>query len=357
MVSIRLRQLDTSFDISDKGTIEQLLSSAGLCEGVFDQSFATFLPSVIVQGDALGKGVSSCVHRVLIRGKAVQSASRDELDCEDGLSGDFAMKCIHKVEDAQREQLFLEGLHGNRIQHNNLLMTYCGFSVGEKYYTISDRANMDLKELFTKVNASQIGVDARWVREQFHDLADALRCIHDFNPGSQTACLNDIKPANLLIFGDRRPTLKFTDWGHTTISDKPRRGSGVNFMLGDASYQPPECCEVLTSRQYDIWSLGCVFIELLVWFDKGTRGYQQFFDARGRLHALHDIQANAFYHDGKIEGSVMRELMDLESGSGCWADIVGVIRDMLKIKPKERPTAEYIGNIGLCVSCAQCMLQ
>jgi serine/threonine protein kinase len=104
-------------------------------------------------------------------------------------------------------------------------------------------------------------------------------------------------------------------------------------MLGDASYMPPECSEGSASRPYDIWSLGCVLLELLVWFSKGTVGWKKFFDARCRPHVVFGENADAFHHNGEVEESVLKELVELEIGCGRWADVVGVIRRMLEMEP------------------------
>lgn len=56
-------------------------------------------------------------------------------------------------------------------------------------------------------------------------------------------------------------TIKLCDFGISTSLDKTRRTNKAN--LGTPAYMPPEhSMHILTSR-FDIWSLGCVLLQIL----------------------------------------------------------------------------------------------
>lgn len=93
----------------------------------------------------------------------------------------------------------------------------------------------------------------------------------------------DIKPHNILWFRNEQNdwghgVLKITDFGlatfhreHTTNQD------GIHNLKGTNTYVPPEITSGDTvSRSFDNWSLGCVYLEFIVWATLGGQGVQDF---------------------------------------------------------------------------------
>ncbi|KAK4237320.1 kinase-like domain-containing protein, partial [Achaetomium macrosporum] len=88
----------------------------------------------------------------------------------------------------------------------------------------------------------------------------------------------DIKPSNILWFAATR-TLKLTDFGlaefHTILS---RAGQSSSGLAVSPDYRPPEM-DVdggKVSRPYDIWSMGCIYLELIAWLLEGYDLVQRF---------------------------------------------------------------------------------
>ncbi|KAK8092472.1 uncharacterized protein PG998_014957 [Apiospora kogelbergensis] len=89
----------------------------------------------------------------------------------------------------------------------------------------------------------------------------------------------DLKPENILLFnrGKSQAILQIADLGlaafHEEAHTNMRKPSGVG--TGTSRYKPPEMGthrETMQSRgrAYDIWSIGCILLEYLVW---STSGY------------------------------------------------------------------------------------
>jgi serine/threonine protein kinase len=87
----------------------------------------------------------------------------------------------------------------------------------------------------------------------------------------------DINPQNILWFGDYsgevtttfqtlRGTLKIADFGTAEMNSQWSK-SGKRDVANTMTYRPPECDSVdKTIRQeFDIWCLGCVFLEFVCW--------------------------------------------------------------------------------------------
>lgn len=142
-----------------------------------------------------------------------------------------------------------------------------------------------------------------WLLKQFCGLAKAIRIIHDLPTtvtSNATVTSNstpnltypypaqekksgwhhDLKPENILYFrnmSSKLGTFRIADFGAGKIHIY--RSASVNTASpnGTLTYEPPEVkSEGATSRPYDIWSLGCVFLELLIWAVFGSGAVKTF---------------------------------------------------------------------------------
>jgi serine/threonine protein kinase len=104
-------------------------------------------------------------------------------------------------------------------------------------------------------------------------------------PDSKEVCQlfgrhGDIKPENILWFSGPRPftenykgILKITDFGIAEFSTKPavdrkRRGDTPNSATCCAPEidLPVQVGGGLINPSYDVWALGCVYLELITWW-------------------------------------------------------------------------------------------
>jgi serine/threonine protein kinase len=96
----------------------------------------------------------------------------------------------------------------------------------------------------------------------------------------------DINPSNILWYDDGdgdddgctlRGTLKITDFGQAEIhslQSKTDRRERPNTM----TYRPPECDlpDAYMRQSYDIWCLGCVYLEFVTWLLGGRELVKRF---------------------------------------------------------------------------------
>jgi serine/threonine protein kinase len=123
----------------------------------------------------------------------------------------------------------------------------------------------------------------QWIVRQFVGICSALKELHESN------CRHgDLKPENILWFKDGHDTgkLQIADLGLTRFYEKEartnvRQGKDIHTSTpsGTSRYEPPEMdkerenrdSQEPRARQYDIWPMGCIILELLIWL---TYGYQ-----------------------------------------------------------------------------------
>lgn len=140
-----------------------------------------------------------------------------------------------------------------------------------------------------------------WLLKQFCGLAKAIKTIHNLS-STQTSKArglevpvqpqekrsgwhHDLKPENILYFGSfsfgslssKRGTFRIADFGAGKIHTYRSGSVHTKSPNGTLTYEPPEAkAEGATSRPYDIWSLGCVFLELLTWAVFGSDAVARF---------------------------------------------------------------------------------
>lgn len=88
----------------------------------------------------------------------------------------------------------------------------------------------------------------------------------------------DIHPGNILWFNDSpEGTLKIADFGQAELNSKLSKTKQRD-VANHLTYRPPEC-DIKPSfirQSYDIWCLGCVYLEFLTWLLGGRRLYDEF---------------------------------------------------------------------------------
>lgn len=123
-----------------------------------------------------------------------------------------------------------------------------------------------------------------WLVEQCLGIASALVSIHgplDHGSGELRRLLHaDIKPENILCFRDPAsvgpPVLKLADFGEAKFieSGVPLKASKVAHVL---TYRPPEHSpQGVITLNYDVWCLGCLFLDFVTWAILGQEGIDNF---------------------------------------------------------------------------------
>lgn len=120
---------------------------------------------------------------------------------------------------------------------------------------------------------------ARWIISQILGLAQALRQIHRRRSNDFDAPLlgihGDIKPENILWFkgnphvSNTAGRLVICDFGFTSFHTKASISNAAT-EGNSTTYKAPEFGETnRISRAYDMWSLGCVYLEFITWYLTG----------------------------------------------------------------------------------------
>lgn len=224
----------------------------------------------------------------------------------------FALKVL-KAEDANAFALEVKALMKIKPKPH-LVTAVTAFKYQDKYHLVFKWAEGGNLADFWRTQAPSLTYDSVcWLAQQCHGLADGLDGIHnasisleelenDNSPQYSTQARTDsaaedqkqihgrhgdIKPQNILWFSDHvneynRGVLKITDFGVTAFHTCRTTKVLARYVQVTRTYAAPEIdvsephCEAYVSRPFDIWSLGCVYLEFITWIVLGHETLKEF---------------------------------------------------------------------------------
>lgn len=196
--------------------------------------------------------------------------------------------------------------------HEHLVSLLTTFKKGRDYHLVFHWAESDLHGFWRNNDpGSPLDKDnLTWLIGQCRGIADGVHRIHEYQlshkidrgnqhkhdgthhgprPDQLFGRHTDIKPENFLLYKKKgaphdRGTIKLTDFGLCEF-----HGAGTRSRINKSriiaitpTYRPPECDmdQGLISRSFDIWSLGCVYLEFITWYLGGWEYLAEFMSSR-----------------------------------------------------------------------------
>ncbi|KAK4213566.1 kinase-like domain-containing protein [Rhypophila decipiens] len=267
-----------------------------------------------------------------------------------------------------------------KVPSDHMVRYYGSFIQGDTYNILLEYADGGTLSDFLKETAPPVrqeDIASCW--ESIFGLVSALEKVHNISNRNANWSLKglhaDIRPDNILWFKkndvSKDPCFKIADFGLRNVQPAPPRnikGSNTTYTkIGTAStniYTPPEAAgdwreQLGHSHQsgpncgdrrlsptndqrnigYDIWSLGCLFLECLTWLESGYQEVERFRQSRRdeltKKAIKYDDRWPAF-HDGAkllptVEGifdNLRSQLEGREKGDGD--KLTQKILDMLR---------------------------
>lgn len=184
--------------------------------------------------------------------------------------------------------------------HPHLISLLATYEQSNRFYLIFPWAESDLMKYWKVLNTkpSNAAETILWIAEQCRGISDGLVRIHQYNSSdlqdkeaqpnsrllSPSDALNrdnhesakrqfgrhgDIKPENILWFRDtHQGVLRISDFGLAELNSRLSRSNQHGSQVPNSpTYRPPECDlrRRIIRQSYDIWSLGCLFLEFITW--------------------------------------------------------------------------------------------
>lgn len=205
------------------------------------------------------------------------------------VNDEFAMKELLATVTAEEFQKELEAL--KQFTHDHLVTLLMSWILNGRYYLLFPLAGYNLEDYWDESpqldRTKLIDTDTvQWISKQMVGLAGALNALHEPPQFLQAVPKygrhGDIKPENILWYRsneDRKGILVIADLGLAAIhSDKSRSNIPNLGIPGTPGYRPPECDLEggKISRSYDIWTFGCLLLEMVCWALGGNENRNAF---------------------------------------------------------------------------------
>jgi serine/threonine protein kinase len=215
--------------------------------------------------------------------------------------------------------------------HKHLVKLLATYKLQSKYHLLFPYAKANLRSYWDGVSMPYWNQNTCiWILRQISGLTSGLNVIHNlrtsrpFESDTQSAGITsqnpslavplsvdpaedtygrhgDLKPENILWSnelegGGPEGILLIADLGLGRFHRLESRSRvDPTERNGSPTYTPPEVpLGELISRAYDIWSLGCIFLEFTTWMLEGTQGLKDFTIARGAI-AYDGIYDDTFF--------------------------------------------------------------
>ncbi|KAF2084393.1 kinase-like protein, partial [Saccharata proteae CBS 121410] len=274
--------------------------------------------------------------------------------------------------DFEKERDVLRVLGIKSQPHPHLSRLLASYEHKEKFHFIFPCANSNLREYWEERPSPLFDKDTvLWSLKQMAGFADALWSVHNFKVSAPVKRYDpemrtvegeelfgrhgDIKPENILWYErvpdgqDSRGVFQITDFGLGRFHGKDSRTKPAYNISCSPTYQPPENkLHRPVSRKYDVWSLGCLYVEFVTWLLIGNDQIEGFSDERGEgkinTNGISDDNFFSTTHDGVQDAVVRPEVITwtdrLHRDSKCsqaMHEVINLVMDkMLLIEASDR---------------------
>jgi serine/threonine protein kinase len=168
----------------------------------------------------------------------------------------------------------------NEAAKQHVMQALGAYSHGDIFFILQEEADRSLHDYLFHTNHDRYDSAELW--QQIEGLSRGLAALHNLYHGTKRAYHQDLKPANILVV---RGIMKIADFGLVEFRPVTVPGpgdsdiSGVESNLIMGHYRAPG---ERSTRQGDIWSLGCIISELTTSDIQSLDAIQQYRSERRR---------------------------------------------------------------------------
>ena len=235
-----------------------------------------------------------------------------------------------------------------RLNHPNILKLLACYTHKNKHNIISPYIRGGTLQAFLGQQKTSDLTQSE-VFYMISGLASAVWALHEIFGEDTKAILKglhqDLRPANVLADGKR---LILADFGLSSIRAMGEH-STTPFKGRVDYYQAPECADLRppyeehkVTRAADIFSLGCIIIDMIVYYMKGRAGLEAFHESRNFASPPFHFH---LYHNGTILNEVVTRILNEisePSKSTSLRRLAELVAHMLEINPEKRPSGRTV---------------
>lgn len=229
--------------------------------------------------------------------------------------------------------------------HSHLVDRHASFVHWKKLYVLYQKADLNLEE-YMEINTVS-PLDVATLVSQLRGITEAVSVlrrhfslsspIHKSPPLPQNTWTgmvqSAITPDDILVFRGQDPLFRLS----TSFSDDAESAYRAPEFAGPASCRP----------QAVVWSLGCTYMELLVWHLRGHHDLKTFRETREQVVRPDGTQDQAFFYFAERGPTAKAQIREpvvktfatlLGQAEEPVRSVVRVVKAMLRIDPTSRPS-------------------
>ncbi|XP_030853467.1 serine/threonine kinase-like domain-containing protein STKLD1 [Strongylocentrotus purpuratus] len=261
-------------------------------------------------------------------GKGAQGQVFLAIDKSDGKK--FVLKKVECTDETEATKAFKEAMALQELKHpyicgyKDFFVTWDKEEAAIIVCIVMDYYKMgDLDRLLKKKRKKNEAIEELILKKWCGQMIEALAFVHQ-----RKVIHRDLKPSNIFLTDDL--TLSLGDFGVATIMDDAR--TKARTTVGSMNWMAPEVLEKPYDERSDVWSLGCIILEM------ATCG---FLDTQSMGEVLMGI---------KQDPARLEEALE-PVGKTYSADLSQVIRTMLRRNFQQRPSALELVELPYIKEC------
>ncbi|KNG85034.1 protein kinase domain-containing protein [Aspergillus nomiae NRRL 13137] len=259
----------------------------------------------------------------------------------------------------QREKEFLEAL-GSADPHPHLINLLCTYSFQGDNHLVFPWADENLREYWKRTKLPQWNSqNILWWVKQVVGIASGLSVIHKLPQAGKTSSKTlygrhgDLKPENIIWFKkrpgctDQNGILMIADLGLAKLHRFESKSNDLDAAFPQ-TYSPPRRPGEFINRAFDIWGLGCLYLELATYIICGEKAIGEFAELRGSDDPNYIINTDCFYSvdQTRVRPSIDAWVTRLKTNPRCspvLSDLLDLIMSrMIRIESRERSSAQTV---------------
>jgi len=242
----------------------------------------------------------------------------------------YVLKKVECSDEVEANKAFKEAMALQELQHRFI----CGYKeffvmwdkeesamfvcIVMEYYKMGDLEKA-VKQKRTKTSAIEEMIIKKW----FGQMLEALVFVH-----KKQVIHRDLKPSNIFMTADLN--ISIGDFGVSTILGDHR--TKTRTTVGSMNWMAPEVLERPYDERSDVWSLGCIILELTT------------------CHFLDHPQMSSALFEVKSQPQRLEQILET-TGKTYSAALCQLIRTMLRRNFQQRPTAQELIELPYVQQC------
>ncbi|XP_058158654.1 serine/threonine kinase-like domain-containing protein STKLD1 isoform X2 [Dasypus novemcinctus] len=233
------------------------------------------------------------------------------------------VECIdeHQANEALEELLPLLTLqHPHISTYQELFITWDSQISSLFLCLVMEHSKDSVQEAIERKRRARAPIDPEWMQEVLGQVLDALEYLH------QLGILHrNLKPSNVVLVGADQCKLQDLS-SNTLMTDQAKWGIRAEEDPLHKSWMAPEALKFTFSQKSDIWSLGCILLDM---------ASCSFLDETQALLLRKGLRE----HPGSLAGALKRMEEEKVPGADTLASLLPM---MLHVRPEERATARDV---------------